>query len=155
VILSDYATTGDGLIAGLQMLAAIVQSGKNASDVAHVFEALPQLLENVRFAAAPPLDDAKVKAAIAAAEAKLGRGGRVLIRKSGTEPLVRVMAEGPTDDAVRDAVGGIVSALIEAGGTKAGGTKASAPAAKPIPKADATAAGGPGRRAKPSRGAAE
>ena len=60
VILSDYATTGDGLIAGLQMLGAIVQSGKNTSDVAHVFEALPQLLENVRFASAPPLDDAKV-----------------------------------------------------------------------------------------------
>jgi phosphoglucosamine mutase len=155
VILSDYATTGDGLIAGLQMLGAIVQSGKNASDVAHVFEALPQLLENVRFASAPPLDDAKVKAAIAAAEKKLGRNGRVLIRKSGTEPLVRVMAEGPTDDAVRDAVGGIVSALIDAGGTKAGGSKASAPVAKPAPKADATAAGGPGRRAKPQRGAAE
>jgi phosphoglucosamine mutase len=136
VILADYATTGDGLIAGLQMLAAIVQSGKKASEVGHVFDPLPQLLENVRFADKPPLDDAKVKAAIAASEAALGREGRVLIRKSGTEPLVRVMAEGPTLAAVKSAVGGIVDALIAAGGAKAGGGKSSSPASaeEPAPK---------------------
>jgi phosphoglucosamine mutase len=156
VILSDYATTGDGLIAGLQMLASIVQSGKKASDVAHVFEAMPQLLENVRFASAPPLDDATVKAAIAASEQELGRGGRVLIRKSGTEPLVRVMAEGPSDESVRHAVGRIVDALIAVGGSKAGGTKASAPAPAAKPEAGKPTAytGQPGRRARP-RGAAE
>jgi hypothetical protein len=101
-----------------------------------VFDPLPQLLENVRFAEKPPLDDAKVKAAIAASEAALGRGGRVLIRKSGTEPLVRVMAEGPTLAAVKSAVGGIVEALVAAGGTKAGGGKSSAPATieEPAPK---------------------
>ncbi|MFM7347540.1 MAG: phosphoglucosamine mutase [Tagaea sp.] len=153
VILADYATTGDGLIAGLQMLASIVQSGKKASDVAHVFDPLPQLLENVRFAAKPPLDDAKIKHAIAAAEAALGREGRVLIRKSGTEPLVRVMAEGPTQAAVKSAVGGIVEALIAAGGTKAGGSKSSAPAVEaPAPKSSYPT--GIDRRARP-RGMAE
>jgi phosphoglucosamine mutase len=153
VILADYATTGDGLIAGLQMLASIVQSGKKASEVGHVFDPLPQLLENVRFPAAPPLDDAKVKSAIAAAEAALGREGRVLIRKSGTEPLVRVMAEGPTQAAVKSAVGGIVDALIAAGGTKAGGSKASAPAPEaPAPKSNFPA--GLDRRAR-ARGIAE
>jgi phosphoglucosamine mutase len=146
VILADYATTGDGLIAGLQMLASIVQSGKKASEVAHVFDPLPQLLENVRFADKPPLDDSKVKAAIAAAETALGRAGRVLIRKSGTEPLVRVMAEGPTQAAVKSAVGGIVDALIAAGGTKSGGSKTSAPAETPVPKSSYPA--GLGRRAR-------
>jgi phosphoglucosamine mutase len=151
VILADYAPTGDGLIAGLQMLASIVQSGKRASEIGHVFDPLPQLLENVRFADKPPLDDAKVKAAIAAAEAALGREGRVLIRKSGTEPLVRVMAEGPTQASVKSAVGGIVEALIAAGGTRAGGSKSSAPAPEegPAPKSNYPA--GLDRRSRPRK----
>jgi phosphoglucosamine mutase len=126
VILSDHATTGDGLIAGLQVLAAIVQSGKQASEVAHVFDPYPQLLKNVRFAGAPPMDDAKVKAAIAGAEAALAKDGRLLIRKSGTEPLVRVMAEAGDEALVAKAVDGVVDALLGAGGTLAGGTKSSA-----------------------------
>jgi len=126
VILADYATTGDGLIAGLQVLAARVQSGKAASDVAHVFDPYPQLLKNVRFQGAPPLDDARIKAAIAASQAALQTDGRLLIRKSGTEPVVRVMAEAGSDAAVTQAVDRIVEAMVAAGGTLSGGTKASA-----------------------------
>ena len=94
IILSDYATTGDGLVAALQVLAEIVRAGAPASEVLHRFDPLPQLLKNVRYASGQPLDDAHVKAAIADAEAELGTRGRLLIRKSGTEPLIRVMAEG-------------------------------------------------------------
>ncbi len=98
IILSDYATTGDGLIAGLQILAAIVEQGKPASELLHVFEPVPQLLKNVRFGGGAPLEKDTVKAAIAGAESELGGRGRLVIRKSGTEPLIRVMAEG--DDPV-------------------------------------------------------
>jgi len=98
IILSDYATTGDGLIAGLQILAAIVEQGKPASELLHVFEPVPQLLKNVRFGGGAPLEADAVKAAIAGAESELGGRGRLVIRKSGTEPLIRVMAEG--DDPV-------------------------------------------------------
>ena len=126
VILADYATTGDGLIAGLQVLAALVQSGKPASDVAHVFDPYPQLLKNVRFQGAPPMDDARIQAAIAASEAALAGDGRLLIRKSGTEPVVRVMAEAGSAHTVTQAVDRIVEAMVAAGGTLAGGTKASA-----------------------------
>lgn len=98
IILSDYATTGDGLVAGLQILAAIVEQGKPASDLLHVFEPVPQLLKNVRFGGGTPLEADAVKAAIAGAETELGGRGRLVIRKSGTEPLIRVMAEG--DDPV-------------------------------------------------------
>jgi phosphoglucosamine mutase len=97
IILSDHATTGDGLIAGLQILAALVDSGKPASELLHVFEPVPQLLKNVRFNGGAPLEEDKVKAVIADAESELGERGRLVIRKSGTEPLIRVMAEG--DDA--------------------------------------------------------
>ena len=102
IILTDYATTGDGLVAGLQILAALVDSGQMASDLLDQFEPVPQLLKNVRFApdvAAQPLEEARVKAAIASAEAELNGRGRLVIRKSGTEPLIRVMAEG--DDAAQ------------------------------------------------------
>lgn len=136
VILADHATTGDGLLAGLQVLAAVVQSGKPASKVAHVFDPYPQLLKNVRFANPPPLEAPAVKAAIAAAEAKLARDGRLLIRKSGTEPVVRVMAEAGDPALVAAAVDTVVEALVAAGGTVAGGTKASKPAAG-APEADA------------------
>ena len=98
IILSDYATTGDGLVAGLQILAAIVDRAKPASELLHMFEPVPQLLKNVRFGGGAPLEADAVKAAIAGAETELGDRGRLVIRKSGTEPLIRVMAEG--DDPV-------------------------------------------------------
>jgi phosphoglucosamine mutase len=94
IILSDYATTGDGLVAALQILAEVKRSGAPASEVLHRFEPLPQLLKNVRFAGGKPLDDDAVKAVIAEAEAELAGKGRLVIRPSGTEPVIRVMAEG-------------------------------------------------------------
>jgi phosphoglucosamine mutase len=94
IILTDYATTGDGLVAGLQVLAALVEEQKPASEVLHLFEPVPQLLKNVRFNGEEPLDRKTVKERIAAAEAELKGRGRLVIRKSGTEPLIRVMAEG-------------------------------------------------------------
>ena len=98
VILSDFSTTGDGLIAALQVLTVLVRSDKPMSALARQFEPVPQKLENVRFAgSAKPLENAKVKAAIADGEALLNASGRIVVRASGTEPLIRVMAEG--DDA--------------------------------------------------------
>ncbi len=94
IVMTDYATTGDGLIAALQFLAAMVETGKPASQLARVFDPLPQMLENLRYSpGSDPLDRPGVKQAIAAAENRLGGRGRILIRKSGTEPLIRVMAE--------------------------------------------------------------
>ena len=94
IVMSDHATTGDGLMAGLHMLAAMVETGKPASDLLTQFTPVPQLLQNVRFAAGQtPLDSPPVQAAIRDAEAALEGKGRLLIRKSGTEPLIRVMAE--------------------------------------------------------------
>jgi len=114
VILSDYSTTGDGLIAALQVLKVLVETGQPMSALARQFEPVPQKLENVRFnGAGKPLEHAEVKAAIAAGEARLNGSGRLLVRASGTEPLIRVMAEG--DDAtlvaqvVRD-IAGVVKA---------------------------------------------
>jgi phosphoglucosamine mutase len=94
IILSDYATTGDGLVAALQVLAVLVESGQRASELCRVFDPLPQLLKNVRFKGGAPLEVDSVKKAIRDAEKTLGKTGRVLIRKSGTEPVIRVMAEG-------------------------------------------------------------
>jgi len=94
VILSDFATTGDGLIAALQVLAVLVRSGKRASEACRVFAPLPQLLRNVRYAGASPLKLAHIQSAIESASGRLKDTGRVLIRASGTEPLIRVMAEG-------------------------------------------------------------
>ncbi|HXQ12091.1 MAG TPA: phosphoglucosamine mutase [Caulobacteraceae bacterium] len=117
IILSDFSTTGDGLIAALQVLAVLVQSGKRMSDLARQFDPVPQRLENVRFAnGAKPLDDASVKAAIADGEARLNASGRIVVRPSGTEPLIRIMAEG--DDAklvaqvVRDIAGAVKQAAV-------------------------------------------
>jgi phosphoglucosamine mutase len=93
VILSDFSTTGDGLVAALQVLAVLVRQGAPASEICRVFTPSPQLLRNVRFTGPSPLTDPRVKAAIADAEATLGPEGRLLIRPSGTEPLIRVMAE--------------------------------------------------------------
>ena len=97
IILSDYATTGDGLVAGLQVLAELQRAGAPASEVLHRFDPLPQLLKNVRFTGGKPLEAESVKALIAEAEAELDGKGRLVIRPSGTEPVIRVMAEG--DDA--------------------------------------------------------
>jgi phosphoglucosamine mutase len=107
VILTDFATTGDGLLAALQVLAVIVEQGKPASETCRMFQPLPQRLQNVRFAGPSPLRHARVQAAIADAEESLNGNGRLLIRESGTEPLVRVMAQGE-DEAT---VGRIVDAL--------------------------------------------
>jgi phosphoglucosamine mutase len=93
VILSDYATTGDGLVAALQVLAVIIERGLSASEVCRVFTPLPQRLKNVRFSGSSPLGDARIQAAIQSAEATLNGAGRLLIRESGTEPVIRVMAE--------------------------------------------------------------
>ncbi|MBA3897381.1 MAG: phosphoglucosamine mutase [Sphingomonadaceae bacterium] len=114
IILSDYATTGDGLIAALQVLAALVESGKPASELLHLFDPVPQLLKNVRFSGGKPLDDARVKAAIAGAESELNGSGRLVIRLSGTEPLVRVMAEGDDAGQVERLVDMICDAVGEA-----------------------------------------
>ncbi len=107
VILSDFATTGDGLLAALQVLAVIATQGRSAREVCRMFTALPQQLKNVRFAGASPLGNKRVQQAILAAEQALNGVGRVLIRESGTEPLIRVMAEGE-DEAL---VGRIVDEL--------------------------------------------
>jgi len=94
IVLSDFGTTGDGLVAALQVLAAVKRTGRTVSEICHRFEPVPQLLRNVRYSGGKPLDDAHVRKAIADAEAELSRNGRLVIRPSGTEPLIRVMAEG-------------------------------------------------------------
>lgn len=94
MILSDFATTGDGLVAALQVLAVIVEHGKPASEVCRVFEPLPQMLRSVRFAGRSPLEDPRVDRVKLAVEARLEATGRLLVRQSGTEPVIRVMAEG-------------------------------------------------------------
>ncbi len=114
MILLDHATTGDGTIAALQVLAALVRSGQPASELLHLFDPLPQLLRNVRFAGGKPLDDARVKAVIAEAEATLAGNGRLVIRPSGTEPVIRVMAEGDDAAKVEQAVSAICDAVAEA-----------------------------------------
>jgi phosphoglucosamine mutase len=111
IILSDHSTTGDGLVAGLQVLAALIDQNKPASELLHLFEPVPQLLKNVRYSHGAPLDDAAVKAVIAEAEAKLAGRGRLVIRKSGTEPLIRVMAEGDDLAIVEQLVDGICDAV--------------------------------------------
>ena len=97
IILSDFSTTGDGLLAALQVLAEVKRAGKPVSEVCRMFDAVPQVLKNVKFKSGRPLDDKDVRRAIADATARLGNSGRLVIRPSGTEPLIRVMAEG--DDA--------------------------------------------------------
>jgi phosphoglucosamine mutase len=111
MVLSDFSTTGDGLIAGLQVLAAMKQAERPVSDLARVFEPVPQILENVRFSNGAPLEHDDVKKAIAAGEAKLGNQGRLVIRKSGTEPLIRVMGEGDDAALVQNVVAEIVGSI--------------------------------------------
>ncbi|WP_029937072.1 phosphoglucosamine mutase [Sphingomonas sp. UNC305MFCol5.2] len=114
IILSDYATTGDGLVAALQVLAELVRAGAPASEVLHRFDPLPQILKNVRFKGGKPLDDARVKDAIATAEAELDGSGRLVIRASGTEPVIRVMAEGDDRGQVEAVVDRVCDAVREA-----------------------------------------
>jgi len=114
IILSDFSTTGDGLLAALQVLAVLKAGDRPMSALARQFEPAPQKLENVRFTSGKPLEAEGVKAAIADAEQKLGAGGRVLVRASGTEPLIRVMAEGDDADLVSQVVSDIVGAVRKA-----------------------------------------
>lgn len=116
IILSDYGTTGDGLVAALQVLAVVVQQNRKVSDVCHVFDPVPQLLRNVRFDGGMPLEDGKVIAAIEAGEESLGSAGRLVIRKSGTEPVIRVMAEGDDDTLVTNVVDDIVTTIEQVSG---------------------------------------
>ncbi len=112
IILDDFVATGDGLLAALQTIAVIAKSGKPASQVLNVFTPLPQLLQNVKIdKGAQPLNDPQVQGAIAQATAKLGGNGRVLVRPSGTEPLIRVMAEGDDPQLVQDVVNSICTAI--------------------------------------------
>ncbi len=111
IVMSDYVTTGDGLIAGLQFLNAMIKSNKLASELANVFQAYPQLLQNVRYKDKDPMDADSVKAAIAEGEEALKSNGRLLIRKSGTEPLVRVMGECEDAGLLRRVVGDIAAAV--------------------------------------------
>ena len=114
IILSDHSTTGDGLVAALQVLAAVVDSGKPASEVLDQFQPVPQLLKNVRFNGGSPLANEIVKQRIADGERELTGRGRLLIRKSGTEPLIRVMAEGDDPALIERVVDGICEAVQSA-----------------------------------------
>ena len=115
IVMTDYATTGDGLLAGLQFLAEMKRASKPASDLRQTFQPVPQLLKNVRYDAnAQPLEAPQVKAAIADAENQLEGTGRLLIRKSGTEPLIRVMAECEDDMLLQQVVNGIVAEVESA-----------------------------------------
>jgi len=109
IVLSDFATTGDGLVAALQVMACVQRMGRPVSEVCRRFEPVPQILKNVRYSGGKPLDDTHVRQAIADAESMLANSGRLVIRPSGTEPLIRVMAEG--DD--RSQIETIVDNLIE------------------------------------------
>ena len=104
IVMNDFATTGDGLLAALQVLAEVVRQGKPVSEVCNMFTPFPQVLKNVKFSGGKPLDDAHVKSAIKDAEGMLGNSGRLVIRPSGTEPLIRVMAEGHDESMVRKIV---------------------------------------------------
>ncbi|RXT46552.1 phosphoglucosamine mutase [Bosea sp. Tri-44] len=114
IILSDYGTTGDGLVAALQLLAVVKRQEKPVSEVCHCFEPLPQILKNVRYKQGRPLEEKPVVSAIKAAEQLLGESGRLVIRPSGTEPVIRVMAEGDDRDLVMRAVDEVVEAVTKA-----------------------------------------
>jgi phosphoglucosamine mutase len=113
IVLSDFATTGDGIIAALQVLAVVLRAGKPVSEACRLFTPLPQVLKNVRYdPAQSPLDKTEVKQAIEAGESRLNGTGRILIRKSGTEPVIRVMAEGEDESLVQTVVDDIVSSVV-------------------------------------------
>ena len=111
VVLSDYATTGDGLLTALQVLSVVVQSGKPVSEVCRRFEPVPQLLKSVRYNGVNPLESDAVKRSVDAGKARLGKTGRVVIRPSGTEPVIRVMAEGDDNGLVTEVVEEIAASI--------------------------------------------
>lgn len=111
IIISDFSTTGDGLLAALQVLAVIHEKGKPVSEVCHVFDPLPQLLMNVQYGSGQPLESEEVKTAIKGAEEKLNGSGRLLVRASGTEPLIRVMAEGDDESLVNEVVNDLCAVI--------------------------------------------
>ena len=102
------------MVAALQVLAVLAAEGKPASEVAHLFNPLPQILENVRFKKGAPLENAKVKSMIEAGNSSLGAAGRILVRKSGTEPLIRVMAQGEDEGEIKAAVAEVCTAVERA-----------------------------------------
>ncbi|MGQ0486662.1 MAG: phosphoglucosamine mutase [Hyphomicrobiales bacterium] len=114
IVLSDFSTTGDGLLAALQVLSEVVRSGKPVSEVCNLFTPVPQVMKNVKFKEGRPLENAQVKAALAEATARLGNAGRLVVRPSGTEPLIRVMAEGDDEVLVRRIVDELCSAIAKA-----------------------------------------
>lgn len=111
IILSDFSTTGDGLVAALQVLAVVARQGRPVSEVCHRFDPLPQILKNVRYRSGRPLEDESVKSVIADAERRLANHGRLLIRPSGTEPVIRVMGEGDDRDLVENVVDDVIDVL--------------------------------------------
>ena len=114
IILSDYTTTGDGFVAALQLLAVVQKRSQPVSQVCHRFDALPQVLKNVRYKSGKPLENAKVRTAIRDAEKRLNGHGRLIVRPSGTEPVIRVMGEGDDKGLVEEVVDGVVEALTQA-----------------------------------------
>jgi phosphoglucosamine mutase len=114
IILRDFCTTGDGIIAALQVLGVLAQEKRPASEASHIFEPLPQVIENVRYRNGSPLADEKVKERIKDCEARMNGAGRIIVRKSGTEPVIRVMAEGDDEKLVRSVVNELVAALKDA-----------------------------------------
>jgi phosphoglucosamine mutase len=111
--MSDYTTTGDGFVAALQVLAVVQKQHKPVSQVCHRFDALPQVLKNVRYRSGRPLEHQEVRSAIESAEQRLNGHGRLVIRPSGTEPVIRVMGEGDDKAMIEEIVDGIVDALTE------------------------------------------
>jgi phosphoglucosamine mutase len=114
IVLKDFSTTGDGIIAALQVLGVLAEDKRPASEAAHMFDPLPQVLQNVRFAKGAPLSDPRVTARIKDCEQRLNGSGRLIVRKSGTEPVIRVMAEGDDEMLVRSVVRELVAAIEEA-----------------------------------------
>jgi phosphoglucosamine mutase len=114
IILSDFSTTGDGLIAALQVLAVLAGERKPASEATTLYDPLPQILENIRFRNGSPLEDARVKSQIEAGAAQLNGKGRLIVRKSGTEPVIRIMAEGEDAHQLRTIVREIASVVRDA-----------------------------------------
>jgi len=112
IILADYATTGDGLIAALQVLASIVETSRRASEVCQLFDPVPQLMRSVRFGNGQPLESSRVQRTIAGGESRLGTAGRLVIRKSGTEPVIRIMAEGEDEELVAAVVDEVCDAIL-------------------------------------------
>jgi phosphoglucosamine mutase len=114
IVLSDFSTTGDGLVTALQILAVVAQSKRPVSEICNRFEPLPQILKNVRYKDGQPLDNVAVRRAIDDGKSKLGKSGRLVIRPSGTEPVIRVMAEGDDEKLIKKVVSEIVHALTDA-----------------------------------------